>query len=230
MKYKNHREDGPDVKITLMNGDTPKNGLNSEHLDAKEQGACQMFKKKSIIITIIIVLFLLFLGSVIGNIIQADWKSADDVEDQCFVVTGKGLPGLTDQTISVPKKQSQATPNPLDGCPHGWIKKEDSCYFVSEGQQEWDFSQSNCSSYGASMVTLDSELEWALVKSKQDEFWIDLQRQKVDQPWKWRNGSDVAQFKVEGTGLCGYTNGDTVSSTTCNNTRRWMCKKPVHAA
>ncbi|XP_015274917.1 PREDICTED: C-type lectin domain family 2 member B-like [Gekko japonicus] len=201
MEHNNHTEGEPDVTITLMNGGTLENGPDKPDEHLDAKGQGACQKFKKKSIIIITVLLLLLLGSVIGNIIQA-----------------------------VQKPQSQAPLNLWNGCPLGWIKKETSCYFVSHGQQDWDSSQTNCSSYGASLLTLDSKQEWALVNSGGHECWIDLQRKKEDEPWKWRNGSDVTQFEVKGTGLCAYVSHDMVSSTNCDNIRHWLCRKPVHAA
>uniref|UniRef100_A0A674IMM4 C-type lectin domain-containing protein n=1 Tax=Terrapene triunguis TaxID=2587831 RepID=A0A674IMM4_9SAUR len=36
-------------------------------------------------------------------------------------------------------------------CPDGWVGYLGKCYYFSEAEGNWDFSQSNCSSFGASL-------------------------------------------------------------------------------
>uniref|UniRef100_A0A8C3FAL5 C-type lectin domain-containing protein n=1 Tax=Chrysemys picta bellii TaxID=8478 RepID=A0A8C3FAL5_CHRPI len=48
-------------------------------------------------------------------------------------------------------------------CPDGWVGYLGKCYYFSEAEGNWTFSQSNCSSFGASLQDL--------VRRKTDPFW-----------------------------------------------------------
>ncbi|XP_077180711.1 natural killer cells antigen CD94-like [Paroedura picta] len=190
-----------DVNKTLMkNGGRHKNGP-----DRRPKGwrACQWFKRKNIIIA---VLSCCLLGSVIGNIIQAATRPSPPRKNE----------GIASEDI-------------VDGCIRGWSRHGDQCYISDNAEHSWDFCNSFCSASDASLVTLNSEEERALLKSKEGEYWIDLQREKGNQ-WKWKNSTSVTEFEVKGTGFCAYTSGDTVSSTTCDNIRRCICRKQVSGA
>ncbi|XP_053154672.1 C-type lectin domain family 2 member D-like isoform X1 [Hemicordylus capensis] len=73
--------------------------------------------------------------------------------------------------------------------------------------------------------------EFVECNAEPTDYWINLQRESVEQPWKWPNGSLVSDwFQIKGEGLCAYLNDNIVSSTNCDNHRNWICKKPVLAA
>ncbi|KAH0630401.1 hypothetical protein JD844_013397 [Phrynosoma platyrhinos] len=78
-----------------------------------------------------------------------------------------------------------------DSCPSEWIENEGKCYYFSETEGNWTFSQSNCSAYGASLVTIENqkEMNFIMRSKKQTDYWIGLKREK-GQPWKWANGTN----------------------------------------
>ncbi|XP_053153273.1 C-type lectin domain family 2 member D-like isoform X2 [Hemicordylus capensis] len=117
-------------------------------------------------------------------------------------------------------------------CLQGWIMNKGMCYLFSATDETWSSSQSNCSSYGGSFVTIDTQEEREFVERKADtDYWINLQRESVEQPWKWPNGSLVDdRFQIGGEGLCAYLNDKVVSSTYCDQRRNWICRMPVLGA
>lgn len=125
-------------------------------------------------------------------------------------------------------KELQTTPTSL--CPPNWTMNGETCYFFSDTQRSWNFSQSNCSSYGGSLLTVHSKQEWDFIKKhrRPAEYWINLERKTLDEPWKWPNGSLVdSWFYIGGEGLCAYLNEKAASSTICDNDRYWICSKPI---
>ncbi|XP_066493435.1 C-type lectin domain family 2 member B-like [Tiliqua scincoides] len=94
-------------------------------------------------------------------------------------------------------------------CPQDWIGKGGRCYFFSPTEGSWIFSQSNCSSSGGSLVTVDTQAEMT----------------------HYPHGVlEMSQFRIEGDGHCAYLNEDIVSSTWCDNRRRWICSRSLHAS
>uniref|UniRef100_A0A8C3XRV8 C-type lectin domain-containing protein n=1 Tax=Chelydra serpentina TaxID=8475 RepID=A0A8C3XRV8_CHESE len=41
-------------------------------------------------------------------------------------------------------------------CPDGWVGYLGKCYYFSEAEGNWSYSQSYCSSFGASLATIDT--------------------------------------------------------------------------
>ncbi|XP_074927787.1 C-type lectin domain family 2 member D-like isoform X2 [Chelonoidis abingdonii] len=128
-------------------------------------------------------------------------------------------------------KPSLAAPGPLAGpcCPDGWIGYQGKCYYFSETEGNWTYSQSQCSALNASLAGIDSEQEKDFLlryKSFLDR-WIGLQREP-GQPWRWPNGIEFdSQFQIRGGGDCAYLNDEKgVSSSRCYMERRWICSKP----
>ncbi|XP_053151923.1 C-type lectin domain family 2 member D-like [Hemicordylus capensis] len=116
-------------------------------------------------------------------------------------------------------------------CPQGWLENEMMCYYFSDAENDWNASQNYCISYGGLLAAVDTQQERDFVKGKKSsaEYWINLRREKVAQPWKWSNGTVVRNwFQIRSEGLCAYLNEDAASSTFCENLRHWICSKPVH--
>lgn len=114
-------------------------------------------------------------------------------------------------------------------CPRGWPEQAGRCYFFSNMEASWIFSQSNCSSFGSSLVTFDTqeEMDFVIAVKTHQYNWIGLQREDVKQPWYLPNDSVFNdRFPIGGEGRCAYLNEDEVSSTWCDNRRYWICRKP----
>ncbi|XP_053153275.1 C-type lectin domain family 2 member D-like isoform X4 [Hemicordylus capensis] len=141
--------------------------------------------------------------------------------------TGSGCSGVG-KLCAANRKQ----PPVETSCLQGWIMNKGMCYLFSATDETWSSSQSNCSSYGGSFVTIDTQEEREFVERKADtDYWINLQRESVEQPWKWPNGSLVDdRFQIGGEGLCAYLNDKVVSSTYCDQRRNWICRMPVLGA
>ncbi|XP_067414561.1 C-type lectin domain family 2 member D-like [Emydura macquarii macquarii] len=114
-------------------------------------------------------------------------------------------------------------------CPEGWIGYRGKCYYFSETEGNWTYSQSQCSSLSASLAGIDSEQEKVFLLRYKDFFdrWIGLQREP-GQPWRWPNGTEFdLRFPIRGGGDCAYLIGENwVSSSRCGTKRLWICSKP----
>uniref|UniRef100_A0A8C3RK35 C-type lectin domain-containing protein n=1 Tax=Chelydra serpentina TaxID=8475 RepID=A0A8C3RK35_CHESE len=114
-------------------------------------------------------------------------------------------------------------------CPDGWVGYGRKCYYFSETEGNWTYSQSQCSAFNASLAGIDSEQDLAFLLRYKGKFdhWIGLQRDPR-QPWKWANGTEFNNlFGIRGGGECAYLNDENgVSSLRCTSERYWICTKP----
>ncbi|XP_029768716.1 C-type lectin domain family 2 member B-like [Terrapene carolina triunguis] len=112
-------------------------------------------------------------------------------------------------------------------CPDGWVGYRGKCYYFSEGEGNWESSQSHCSSLGASLAAIDTPQDLAfLMRYKGRTYhWIGLRREE-SQPWKWVDGTEFNNmFEVKGGGSCAYLNDVAVISSRCQTEKNWVCSK-----
>ncbi|XP_042698572.2 C-type lectin domain family 2 member B-like isoform X1 [Chrysemys picta bellii] len=110
-------------------------------------------------------------------------------------------------------------------CPDGWVGYLGKCYYFSEAEGNWTFSQSNCSSFGASLAVIDTLPEKAFMLRYKglSEHWIGLRREEGE-PWKWVNGAEFNNlFEIRAHGNCAYLNDKAVGSSWCHTLRNWIC-------
>ncbi|TFJ97369.1 antigen peptide transporter 1-like [Platysternon megacephalum] len=137
-------------------------------------------------------------------------------------------------TVSVVKSSNppSAGPDPPAAarcCPDDWVGYLGRCYYFSEAEGNWNNSQSNCSSFGASLATINTQQEMAFIKRHKglSEYWIGLRREP-GQVWKWTNGTKFNHwFEVRAQGECAYLNDEAVTSSWCDTVRYWICSKPA---
>ncbi|XP_039357942.1 C-type lectin domain family 2 member D-like [Mauremys reevesii] len=114
-------------------------------------------------------------------------------------------------------------------CPDGWVGYGGKCYYFSEAEENWNNSQSNCSSLGASLTAIDTlqDLDFLLRYKGKPHHWIGLRRDP-GKPWKWTNGTEFNNlFPITADGDCAYLNDENrVSSLRCTSERHWICSKP----
>ncbi|CAM5078509.1 unnamed protein product [Natator depressus] len=122
-------------------------------------------------------------------------------------------------------KGSSGSPPP-EPCPADWLYHQRKCYCFSEKEEDWNSSQSFCSSYNSSLIVIESqqELKFIMKITKQD-LWIGLR--KTGEEFHWVNGTplDTNLLAVKGSGECAYIESDVVSSSGCSLPRGWVCKK-----
>ncbi|XP_032643769.1 C-type lectin domain family 2 member B-like isoform X1 [Chelonoidis abingdonii] len=120
-------------------------------------------------------------------------------------------------------------PHITAACPNSWVGYQRKCCYFSETKDNWNNSQSNCSSLNASLASIDAqpELDFMLCCSGIPYHWIGLWReQSKGQPWKWTNGTIFNNlFQVRGEGQCAYLDENGVSSSRCYSERHFICKR-----
>uniref|UniRef100_A0A8C8RZP3 C-type lectin domain-containing protein n=1 Tax=Pelusios castaneus TaxID=367368 RepID=A0A8C8RZP3_9SAUR len=116
-------------------------------------------------------------------------------------------------------------------CPDGWVGHRGKCYYFSEGEGNWTYSQTHCSALNASLAGIDTQqdLDFMVRFKGRFDHWIGLRRDP-GQPWKWANGTEFNNwFQIGGEGDCAYLNNQNnarVSSSQCTGVRFWICSKP----
>uniref|UniRef100_A0A8C0GWQ4 C-type lectin domain-containing protein n=1 Tax=Chelonoidis abingdonii TaxID=106734 RepID=A0A8C0GWQ4_CHEAB len=120
-------------------------------------------------------------------------------------------------------------PHVTAACPSGWVGYRGKCYYFSKTEGNWNNSQSHCSSFNASLASIDSlpELDFMLRYKGVPYHWIGLQREQGEgQPWKWTNSTIFNNlFQVRGEGQCAYLDEYGVSSSRCYSERYFICKQ-----
>ncbi|XP_044839800.1 C-type lectin domain family 2 member D-like [Mauremys mutica] len=122
--------------------------------------------------------------------------------------------------------------SPGASCPDGWVGYRAKCYYFSEMEGNWTYSQSHCSSLGASLAGIDSEQEKAfMIRYKGiPDHWISFWREP-NGTWKWANGTDLnSGFEIRGGGECAYLNKVGIGSSRCSTQRNWICSRPQVSA
>ncbi|XP_074873396.1 C-type lectin domain family 2 member L-like isoform X1 [Carettochelys insculpta] len=117
---------------------------------------------------------------------------------------------------------------PDSACPDGWVGYRGKCYYFSEKEGNWSYSQSQCSALNASLAVVDSkqDLIFMLRFKVRTDPWIGLWREP-GQGWKWANGLEFnSLFVIRGESDCAFLSEDTVSSSRCYTERNWICNQP----
>ncbi|KAM9168496.1 C-type lectin domain family 2 member B-like isoform 1-T2 [Mergus octosetaceus] len=118
---------------------------------------------------------------------------------------------------------------PVLACPYEWVGYRNVCYYLS-GQQEqgnWSWSQERCSTHGASlaMVTRDWELKFLRQFKDNGDSWLGLRRR--GEQLLWVDGSSFKEtFPVQGGAECVYLNGEDAATSSCWQSRPYICSKP----
>ncbi|XP_044837333.1 C-type lectin domain family 2 member F-like isoform X3 [Mauremys mutica] len=113
-------------------------------------------------------------------------------------------------------------------CPDGWVGFLGKCYYFSETEGNWTYSQKNCSALGASLAVIDTfqDLVFMLRYKGILDHWIGLWRNQDGQPWKWPNGTEFNNlFEIQGEGDCVYLNNNYARIVGCGLERHWICSK-----
>ncbi|KAM9119227.1 C-type lectin domain family 2 member E-like isoform 1-T2 [Pangshura tecta] len=119
-------------------------------------------------------------------------------------------------------------PCPADPtCPDSWVRYLGKCYYFSEAEGSWTYSQSNCSALGASLAAIDTqqEMDFLMRYKGPSDHWIGLRRE-LDQPWVWTNGTKFNNwFIIAGEGPCAFLNHKDLASSGCSRDTHWICSK-----
>ncbi|XP_005312579.2 C-type lectin domain family 2 member B-like isoform X1 [Chrysemys picta bellii] len=134
----------------------------------------------------------------------------------------------TQQSCPLSNAASCPVSRSTSSCVDGWIGYRGKCYYFSEAEGNWTYSQNNCSSLGASLAVIDTrqDLDFILRYKGTTDPWIGLQRGS-DHHWKWANGTKFNNlFEVRGDANCAFLTETAVSSSRCYTVRSWICNKP----
>uniref|UniRef100_A0A8D0H916 C-type lectin domain-containing protein n=1 Tax=Sphenodon punctatus TaxID=8508 RepID=A0A8D0H916_SPHPU len=121
---------------------------------------------------------------------------------------------------------------PDAACPDDWIGYQGKCYYFSEVEGNWTSSQSNCSSFGASLAGIDTLVEKDFMMRYKGKlyYWIGL-RKENNGPWTWVNGTEFNNlFEIKEGGDCAYLNEVGISTSECVMEMNWICSKPDELA
>uniref|UniRef100_A0A8C0GT69 C-type lectin domain-containing protein n=2 Tax=Chelonoidis abingdonii TaxID=106734 RepID=A0A8C0GT69_CHEAB len=128
-----------------------------------------------------------------------------------------------------PESCSAGAASAVAACPDGWIGYLGKCYYFSQAEGNWTYSQSHCSALGASLAGIDTQQEMEFMKRYKglEDHWIGLQK-SPGQRWKWSNGTEFSNwFRIRGSGNCAYMNSYRIASSSCSRQLPWICRKPV---
>uniref|UniRef100_W5KIL3 Collectin-12 n=1 Tax=Astyanax mexicanus TaxID=7994 RepID=W5KIL3_ASTMX len=110
-----------------------------------------------------------------------------------------GLPGPPARKIEVPTipvalhGETAVIPTiSLPGCPPGWIRFRNSCYFFPSEQLSFDEAQRKCNAMTSSMVIINDNEEqgWLHLKTVgKGFFWLGLTDRQEENVWRWVDGS-----------------------------------------
>ncbi|XP_040398801.1 C-type lectin domain family 2 member D-like isoform X1 [Cygnus olor] len=119
---------------------------------------------------------------------------------------------------------------PVLACPYEWVGYRNVCYYLS-GQQKlgsWNWSQEQCTTHGASlaMVMRDWELNFLRQLKDSADSWLGLRRR--GERLLWVDGSSFKEtFTVQGGAECVYLNGEDVATSSCWQSRPYICSKAL---
>ncbi|XP_066537237.1 collectin-12-like isoform X2 [Hoplias malabaricus] len=113
-----------------------------------------------------------------------------------------GLPGPPGRNIAlptipvglqgeVPGFSARSIPGE-SGCPAGWMRFRNSCYFFSTDQFSFDVAQEKCSTMSSAMIIInDSEEQgWLHLQTVgKGYFWLGLTDRQEENVWRWVDGS-----------------------------------------
>nr|XP_038043883.1 C-type lectin domain family 2 member E-like isoform X2 [Anas platyrhynchos] len=145
------------------------------------------------------------------------------------ILAGAVIVVLTCVIVGLSAMQGQKTA-PVLVCPYEWVGYRNTCYYLSgwHEQGSWDWSQEQCSRHGASlaMVTRDWELDFLRVLKGNVDSWLGLRRR--GEQLLWVDGSSFnLTFPVQGGAECVYLNDNEVLTSSCWQSRPYICSKPL---
>ncbi|KAE8619571.1 hypothetical protein XENTR_v10009861 [Xenopus tropicalis] len=99
---------------------------------------------------------------------------------------------ISEATDSIKQDILQTIQKERRQCDSGWKKFDGSCYYIVTTETNWTDAQAICKSMNSDLVIITSEKEQNFLESltNQSDFWIGLQRDKVDKDeWRWVDGT-----------------------------------------
>ncbi|KAM6038838.1 C-type lectin domain family 2 member B-like isoform 4-T4 [Theristicus caerulescens] len=116
----------------------------------------------------------------------------------------------------------------VPACPWDWVGYRNVCYYLSrEEEGSWEWSHERCSSLGASLAVLkmDWEMDFLWRLKGNVDYWLGLRRR--GERLEWVDGSSFnLPFPIGGREECVYLNDRDLASSSCSQSRPYLCSKP----
>ncbi|KAM6038857.1 C-type lectin domain family 2 member B-like isoform 10-T10 [Theristicus caerulescens] len=112
-------------------------------------------------------------------------------------------------------------------CPWDWVGYRNVCYYLSSEEGSWEWSQERCSSLGASLAVLKMgwEMDFLWYLKGNVDYWLGLRRR--GERLEWVDGSSFnLTIRVWGREPCLYLNDRDLASSSCSQSRPYLCSKP----
>ncbi|KAM6038723.1 uncharacterized protein LJ206_020674 [Theristicus caerulescens] len=112
-------------------------------------------------------------------------------------------------------------------CPWDWVGYRNVCYYLSSEEGSWEWSQERCSSLGASLAVLKMvwEMDFLWYLKGNVDYWLGLRR--WGERLEWVDGSSFnLPIRVWGREPCLYLNDRDLASSSCSQSRPYLCSKP----
>ncbi|XP_010867501.1 C-type lectin domain family 4 member M-like [Esox lucius] len=131
-------------------------------------------------------------------------------------------------------------------CPNGWKVFDNSIYYISTEQNNWEYANQDCLKRGAQLVIINNQEEQIFLITLNIRSWIGLTDVETEGTWKWVDGTPLTTVywgeKEPNSGGnenkdedCAEMNNiwynDPVkkwNDFTCNTQLNWICEKPFY--
>ncbi|KAM6233285.1 killer cell lectin-like receptor subfamily B member 1B allele C, partial [Porphyrio hochstetteri] len=120
-------------------------------------------------------------------------------------------------------------------CPLGWKLNGNKCYWFTDNNTFWSWTQSreDCENRGAELLVPEDQDELdsisKILPRPNEYYWIGLSS-SIERGWTWLNGSRLDQSRISlspayGSMGCGMLKGNKISSDICTEGLQWICQK-----
>ncbi|XP_061770938.1 snaclec 27 [Nerophis ophidion] len=157
--------------------------------DKQAQGGMQRFRVGCLILSLVCLVLLLVVIVLCVKAGSTDRRADSYVVNQCG--TCKGL---------------QRAPESPNGCPTGWLRLDQSCFYLSTLRLNWEDSRRNCSVGGGSLAVVSSRDVQNFLTQKGNGLWYWIGLRLTGGTWTWVNNNVLEQSywgKKDSKGECG---------------------------
>ncbi|MBN3316920.1 CLC4E protein, partial [Atractosteus spatula] len=127
-------------------------------------------------------------------------------------------------------------------CPRNWLQFNSKYYYISDNQQTWSNSRSDCQKRGGDLVIINSSLEQIFIWSHTggnywDQYWIGLTDAKREGIWLWVDDTQLTggywmdgqpdNFNRSENCAATFTTVNALKSwndVECQSSMRWICE------
>ncbi|XP_071377030.1 CD209 antigen-like protein C [Centroberyx affinis] len=121
-------------------------------------------------------------------------------------------------------------------CRQGWIKFNNTCYYISTESKNWDKSRRDCQDRRADLAIINSKEEHNFLSRFQDTIWIGLSDKHAEGKWQWVDGTflegggfwqDGEPNNADGAEDCVEVSrgGGGWNDVPCSNRLSWACEE-----